>query len=70
MERGDQLIFLAGNERVLGHPKQKAQVVDKTHAVLVRNRESGVQTLVQEPQLFVPNADEEVVEVRTPKPHA
>lgn len=64
VERGDQLVFLGGNERILGHNKQKAHVVDKTHAVLVRNRESGVQTLVQEPQLFVPSADEEIVEVR------
>lgn len=64
VERGDQLIFLAGNDRVLGPRKQKAQVVDKTHAVLVRNCESGVQVLVQEPQLFVPRADEEIIEVR------
>ena len=67
VERGEQLIFLAGSERVQGQSvKQAAQVVDKTCAVLVRNRESGVQTLIQDPQLFVPSADEEIVEVRSP----
>ena len=64
VERGEKLVWLAGTERILGNEKEQAVIVDTQHAVLVRNRQTGVQRLVEEPQLFVPADDEEVVEVR------
>jgi len=42
----------------------QAVTVDQDTAVLVKNQRSGVLTLVQQPQLFFPSEDEEVVQVR------
>ena len=62
-ERGEQIVFLGPNDTVV-QKKTRAFVVDKTHAVLLRDRETGVQTLITEPQLFVPTAQQEVMEIR------
>ena len=63
VERGEQIVFLGPNDTVV-QKKTRAFVVDKTHAVLLRDRETGVQTLITEPQLFVPTAQQEVMEIR------
>lgn len=63
VERGEKLIFLSGFEELIGG-KQAAVEVDEETAVLLRNKRSGQQSLITEKQLFVPSADEEVLEVR------
>ena len=61
--RGEQSIHLGPND-VLTQKKKRAYVIDTMHAVLVRDRETGCQELIQEPQLFVPTAEQEVMEIR------
>eukprot|EP00927_Polykrikos_kofoidii_P050663 TRINITY_DN44556_c0_g1_i1.p1 TRINITY_DN44556_c0_g1~~TRINITY_DN44556_c0_g1_i1.p1 ORF type:complete len:597 (+),score=138.16 TRINITY_DN44556_c0_g1_i1:78-1793(+) len=63
VERGEKLVFLTGFEEVIDE-KQRAVEIDDETAVLVRNKRSGQQKLATEKQLFVPTADEEVIEVR------
>jgi len=63
LERGEKVIFLGPNDTVV-KGKTKAYVIDKTHAVLVRDRQTGIQKLISEPQLFFPKPDQEVVEIR------
>ncbi|KAG2428571.1 hypothetical protein HYH02_014374 [Chlamydomonas schloesseri] len=64
VERGEKLVWLSGTERVVDSEKEQAVKVDSENAVLVLNQKTGVQTLVETPQLFFPNEDEVVVEVR------
>lgn len=64
VERGEKLVWLSGTERVVGHEKESAVKVDSETAVLVLDQASGVQALVDTPQLFFPNEDQQVVEVR------
>lgn len=63
LERGEKVIFLGPNDTVV-KGKTKAYVIDKTHAVLVRDRQTGVQQLISEPQLFFPKPKQEVLEIR------
>jgi len=63
VERGEKIIHLGPND-VVTQQKKRAYVIDTLHAVLLRNRETGVQELIQEPQLFVPKAEQEVMEIR------
>lgn len=63
VERGEKIIFLGPNDIVV-KGKTKAFVVDKTHAILVRDRVSGVQQLISDPQLFVPKPEQEILEIR------
>lgn len=62
-ESGEQIVFLGPHDVVVKR-KSTAFVVDKTHAVLLRDRESGVQQLISEPQLFIPRPEQEVLEIR------
>eukprot|EP00198_Chlamydomonas_reinhardtii_P011859 XP_001701196.1 predicted protein [Chlamydomonas reinhardtii] len=64
VERGEKLVWLSGSERVVGREKEQAVKVDSENAVLVLNQKTGLQTLVEAPQLFFPSEDEVVVEVR------
>lgn len=64
VEKGEKLVFLSEFEEIVGSQKQKAVEVDEETAVLVRNKRSGQQTLVQEKQLFFPAADEEILKVQ------
>jgi hypothetical protein len=36
-------------------------IVDRTHACLIRDIKTGIQTLVTEPQMFVPSAIEQII---------
>lgn len=64
VERGPKLVWLGGTERVVGQEKEQAVKVDSETAVLVLNQKTGVQRLVEAPQLFFPSEDEVVLEVR------
>jgi len=61
---GRAQVFLEPHERLLDGGKQKAVVVDDEHAALVRNKRTGQLRLVTEKQLFVPDADDSIEEVR------
>lgn len=61
--QGPACVFLGPYEEYLGG-KQTAIEVDDETAVLVRNKRSGQQSLVTEKKLFIPTADEEILEVR------
>jgi len=64
IERGPKLVWLSPQERVLGQEKEAGITIDIETAALVKNLHTGVQTLLQTPQLFVPSKDEEVLEMR------
>jgi len=64
VERGEKTVWLSGSDHIVGSRRNDAVRVDAEVAVLVRNRKSGTQHLVIEPQMFIPNEDEEVVEIR------
>ena len=64
-ERGERLVWLGPSEKLVKGGKQNAIKVDDENAALVRNLSTGALSLVENPQLFFPNEDEEVVEVRT-----
>mmetsp|Transcript_19286 Transcript_19286/g.24882 ORF Transcript_19286/g.24882 Transcript_19286/m.24882 type:complete len:541 (+) Transcript_19286:246-1868(+) len=63
VERGERLVFLGPFEEYLGK-KQTAVEIDDETAALIRNKRTGQQKLVTEKKLFIPNEDEEVLEVR------
>jgi len=63
VERGEQLVFLDGHEEVVGKV-EKAVEIDEETAVLVRNKRDGQQVLVTQKQVFVPESDTEIMEVR------
>lgn len=63
VERGEQLVFLSSFEEVVGS-KGQAVNVDENTAVLVRNRRTGQLNLIVDKELFIPSADEEIMEVR------
>ena len=64
VERGEGLVFLEAHEEVVDGGKQRAVEVDDETAVLVRNKRDGQQSLVTARGLFIPSADEEVLEIR------
>lgn len=64
IERGEKLVFLSEFEETVGTVKQRAVEVDEETAVLVRNKRTGQQSLIEEKQLFFPKWDEEILEVR------
>lgn len=63
VERGEAAVTLQPTEDVLEVPTSGISVDDET-AVLVRNTSDGQLTLVTEPQIFIPNADQEIHDVR------
>lgn len=62
--RGEKLVFLEAFEKVVGAKKRTAVEVDDETSVLVRNKRSGQQSLVSKKQLYFPDDDEEILEVR------
>mmetsp|Transcript_4613 Transcript_4613/g.10349 ORF Transcript_4613/g.10349 Transcript_4613/m.10349 type:complete len:152 (-) Transcript_4613:4047-4502(-) len=63
VERGEKLVFLGPFEEYLGKKQTAVEIDDETSA-LIRNKRTGQQKLVTEKKLFIPNEDEEVLEVR------
>jgi len=69
--KGEQLLFLDAYEepvpgsgtRGAASIKQVAQEIDSETAVLVRNKRTGQQRLVTDPQVFFPTAEEEIIKV-------
>jgi hypothetical protein len=65
VEKGEQLVFLGPHEEKLGGPgKERAIEIDEETAVLVRNKRSGQQYLHKERGIYIPDKDEEIIEVR------
>ncbi len=64
IERGEKLVFLGPFEEYI-EGKMTAIEVDEETAVLVRDKRTGQQKLVTEKKLFVPSADEEIMEVQS-----
>jgi len=63
VERGEAAVTLQPTEEVLQEPSVGISVDNET-AVLVRNTSDGQVTLVTEPQIFIPRADQEIHDVR------
>mmetsp|Transcript_70253 Transcript_70253/g.195541 ORF Transcript_70253/g.195541 Transcript_70253/m.195541 type:complete len:775 (+) Transcript_70253:86-2410(+) len=66
VERGPQLVFLEPSEQIYGGGPQRAVEVDAENVVLVRDTLDGSLHLVQEPGLFYPRANDEIVNVLRP----
>jgi hypothetical protein len=64
VEKGPKAVFLEPNEKMVEPGKQKGIEIDDDHAVLVRDKSTGVQRLVTDKQLFIPGPDETIEEVR------
>merc|ERR1712038_1651803 len=65
IERGEQLVFLGPFEEYDIEGKMAAVEIDEETAVLVRDKRTGQQKLITEKMLFVPSADEEIMEVQS-----
>lgn len=63
VERGEQSVVAGPTEEVLEPPREGVSI-DALTAVLVRDTRSGALELITEPQVFVPAAAQEIVEVR------
>ncbi|HEY9607887.1 SPFH domain-containing protein [Allocoleopsis sp.] len=63
MVRGETSIYLSPTEEILGKVEQGINIDEET-AVLVRDIESGQLQLIAEPQVFFPDANQEIVELR------
>ena len=63
VERGEQSVYLQPNEGLLGAVQEGINIDDQT-AVLVRTISTGQLDLVMQPQVFIPSADQEIVERR------
>ena len=63
IEKGEKQVLLEPLETILGG-QQSGINVDEHTAVLVRNDRDGTLRLVTQPQVFIPSADESVVEPR------
>jgi regulator of protease activity HflC (stomatin/prohibitin superfamily) len=63
VERGEQSVYLAPTEEIIGKVYSGVNIDDHT-AMLVRTISTGQQELITEPQLFIPSADQEVIEQR------
>ena len=64
-ERGEKLVFPGAFDEIVEKStgKYEATAIDEDTAVIVRNTRDGQQRLVTEKQRFVPDDDEEIVEV-------
>jgi len=63
VERGEKLIWLGPTDRIVQN-KKSGTTVDANTAALIRNKDTGLQTLITKPGLFIPAENEEVVTVR------
>jgi len=64
VHRGETTVFPGPHDELLDGGAKEAVEVDGEHAVLVRDKTSGQQRLVVEPQLFVPGPNEVIEETR------
>ncbi len=64
VERGEQSIYLSPTEALIGGVTEGINIDDHT-AVLVRNITSGQLDVITQPQVFIPAADQEVIERRS-----
>jgi hypothetical protein len=65
VEQGEQVIFLGPTEGLLlNKGKQPANEIDEETAVKIRNKKTGAQELIQKKGLFIPKAEEEILEVQ------
>ena len=63
VERGEQSIYLQPNESQIGNI-EAGYNIDEHHAVLVRSTTDGQLNLITTPQVFIPTAEQEVIEHR------
>jgi len=63
VERGEKLVWLGARDRIVLN-KRSGTTVDANTAALIKNKDTGLQTLITEPGLFIPAENEEVVTVR------
>jgi hypothetical protein len=63
VERGEAVVYLRPTEEILESPRDGVNVDEHT-AVLIRGIDSGQYDLITTPQVFIPSADQQVVEVR------
>jgi len=61
VERGEKIEYLEPFEELMDGGVKKVHPVDETHAILVRDIRNGSQTLITEPQMFVPSENQEVL---------
>jgi len=65
VERGEKTITLDANEQLLeGVGKKTAIEIDQETAVLIRNKKSGAQELVTAHGLYIPKAEEDIIQVQ------
>ena len=62
--RGETTVYLEPNEQVIGNRIEDGVNIDEKTAVIVRDMTTGQQTLITEKQVFIPAANQELVEVR------
>ncbi|WP_017718324.1 hypothetical protein [Kamptonema formosum] len=65
VERGDRSVCLNPTEQIL-EPVREGVNIDEGTAVLVRDISTGQLQLISDPQVFIPAANQEIVELRTP----
>ncbi len=65
VERGDRSVCLNPTEEILG-PVREGINIDEQTAVLVRDIATGQLQLISQPQVFIPAANQEIVELRKP----
>jgi deoxycytidine triphosphate deaminase len=65
VERGDSSVCLNPTEEIL-EPVREGVNIDEQTAVLVRDISTGQLELISQPQVFIPAANQEIVERRTP----
>jgi regulator of protease activity HflC (stomatin/prohibitin superfamily) len=64
VERGEKVVFLGATEAVLDNGKKLAIEVDEQTAVRIRNKQSGKIQLLTDKGLFMPQPQEEIMEVQ------
>jgi len=63
VERGEKLVWLGPQDKIV-LVKRPGTTVDANTAALIQNTDTGLQTLVTEPGLFIPAANEQVLDER------
>lgn len=63
VERGEKTVILQPNEKTIGGVETGIEI-DAQTAVMVRSTRTGQLRLITTPQMFVPTADEEIIETR------
>jgi len=63
VERGEKMVWLGPWDKIV-LAKKSGTTVDANNAALIKNMDTGLQTLITEPGLFIPEANEQVLSVR------